>query len=133
VSNAIKDAVASRIQQQLDAQLSAIKVTINANGWILSQMVDVYTEAVSRLGVLADTKDNRAKATDAGQQWESFRFTGRKAFAKAHTKVVDTKTKKVSWLYNAAGAAEAIVEFENASKVLAFLEGLQDQVASKLK
>jgi hypothetical protein len=132
VSNAIKDAVASRIQQQLDAQLSAIKVTINANGWILSQMVDVYTEAVSRLGVLADTPKNRAAAAKAGQKWESYRFTGRKAFAKAHTKEVSLKGA-ITWVYNPQGAAEALAEFENASKVLAFLEGLQDQVASKLK
>jgi hypothetical protein len=132
MGNAIQAAVAAKIQQSLDAQLSKIPVEIKVNGWVLSQMVETYMEAVSRLGVLPDTEANRKKAAKAGVKWESFRFSGRKAFAKAHTKEVTVKGA-ITWVYNPAGAAEAITEFENASKVLAALEGLQKSVIDRLK
>jgi hypothetical protein len=136
MGNAIQAAAAVSIQADIDARLAAVPVDMKVNGFIVSNMIDTYIEAVARLKVREDNTANREAAAAAGTAWESFRFEGRKAFASAHDakRTVDPKTKKVTtvYVYNAAKAMQVIVEFEKASKVLEALQAIATKVTSKL-
>ena len=137
MGNAIQAAAAANIQADINARLAAVKVNMEVNGFIVSNMIDTYIEAVSRLKVREDNTANREAAAAAGTAWESFRFEGRKAFASAHDakRVVDAKTKKATtvYTYNAVKAMQVIADYENAVKVLAALEAIATKVTKNIK
>lgn len=137
MGNAIQAAAAVSVQASINARLAAVKVNMEVNGFIVSNMIDTYIEAVSRLKVREDNAVNRAAAAAAGTAWESYRFEGRKAFASAHDakKTVDAKTKKATtvYVYNAAKAMQVIADYENAVAVLAALEAIATKVTKNLK